>query len=119
MQIASRHPGQADGDNVKRIRADAHGHRSVEGAVAGADGVVNAIGLYVEHGRDTFHSVHVDAAARIARVAHRRSRLLSVAEKGKKVALLGATSSTNGSHPAQATRFCASSSATVVGLVGS
>jgi uncharacterized protein YbjT (DUF2867 family) len=33
--------------------------------------VVNAIGLYVEHGRDTFHSVHVEAAARIASVARR------------------------------------------------
>jgi uncharacterized protein YbjT (DUF2867 family) len=37
----------------------------------GADGVVNAISLYVEHGRDTFHAVHVEAAARIARVARR------------------------------------------------
>ena len=71
VRIASRHPDQADGDNGKQIRADARDDRSVEGAVAGADGVVNAIGLYVEHGRDTFHSVHVDAAARIARVARR------------------------------------------------
>jgi uncharacterized protein YbjT (DUF2867 family) len=71
VRIASRHPGQADGDNVKQIRADAHDERSVEGAVAGADGVVNAIGLYVEHGRDTFPSVHVEAAARIASVARR------------------------------------------------
>lgn len=37
----------------------------------GADGVVNAISLYAEHGGDTFHSVHVEAAARIARVARR------------------------------------------------
>src|SRR5262249_39174872 len=35
------------------------------------DGVVNAISLYVEHGADTFHSVHVEAAARIARAARR------------------------------------------------
>src|SRR5262245_43381404 len=48
-----------------------HDERSVEAAVAGADGVVNAISLYVEHGRDTFHSVHVEAAARIARAARR------------------------------------------------
>ena len=71
VRIASRHPGQADGDNVKQIRADAHDERSVEAAVAGADGVVNAISLYVEHGSETFHSVHVEAAARIARVARR------------------------------------------------
>src|SRR5271170_755394 len=69
--VASRHPGLADGDNVKQIAADAHDERSVEAAVAGADGVVNAISLYVEHGKETFHSVHVEAAARIASVARR------------------------------------------------
>ncbi len=71
VRIASRHPRLADGDNVKQIAADAHDERSVEAAVAGADGVVNAISLYVEHGRETFHSVHVEAAARIASVARR------------------------------------------------
>ena len=40
-----------------------------EAAVAGADGIVNAISLYVERGTDTFHSVHVETAARIARAA--------------------------------------------------
>jgi uncharacterized protein YbjT (DUF2867 family) len=69
--IASRHPARAEADNVEQIVADAHDERSVEAAVAGADGVVNAISLYVEHGGDTFHSVHVEAAARIARVARR------------------------------------------------
>ncbi len=71
VRIASRHPTRAEGDNVKQIAADAHYERSVEAAVAGADGVVNAVSLYVEHGRDTFHSVHVEAAARIASVARR------------------------------------------------
>ena len=69
VRVASRHPRQAEGDNVDQVVADAHDERSVEAAVAGADGVVNAISLYVEHGGDTFHSVHVEAAARIARVA--------------------------------------------------
>jgi len=71
VRIASRHAGRADGNNVERIAADARDERSVEAAVMGADGVVNAISLYVEHGRDTFHAVHVEAAARIARVARR------------------------------------------------
>ena len=71
VRVASRHPGRAEGDNVKQIAADAHDERSVEAAVAGADGVVNAISLYVEHGSETFHSVHVEAAARIASVARR------------------------------------------------
>jgi len=71
VRIASRHPARAEGDNVEQIVADAHDERSVEAAVMGADGVVNAISLYVEHRGDTFHSVHVEAAARIARVARR------------------------------------------------
>jgi uncharacterized protein YbjT (DUF2867 family) len=71
VRIASRHPARAEGDNVEQIVADAHDERSVEAAVAGADGVVNAISLYVEHGGDTFHSVHVEAAARIAGAARR------------------------------------------------
>jgi uncharacterized protein YbjT (DUF2867 family) len=71
VRVASRHPGQAAGDDVKQIAADAHDERSVEAAVAGADGVVNAISLYAEHGSETFHSAHVEAAARIASVARR------------------------------------------------
>jgi uncharacterized protein YbjT (DUF2867 family) len=71
VRVASRHPGQAEGGHVEQIAVDAHDERSIEAAVAGADGVVNAIGLYVEHGSDTFHSVHVETAARIANVARR------------------------------------------------
>jgi uncharacterized protein YbjT (DUF2867 family) len=69
VRIASRHPVRTEGANVEQIVADAHDERAVEAAVAGADGVVNAISLYVEHGGETFHSVHVEAAARIASVA--------------------------------------------------
>src|SRR5262249_4046491 len=69
VRIVSRHHAQAEDDGIEQIAADAHDQRSVEAAVAGADGVVNAISLYVEHGSDTFHSVHVEAAAKIARAA--------------------------------------------------
>ncbi|MCS3496163.1 uncharacterized protein YbjT (DUF2867 family) [Bradyrhizobium japonicum] len=71
VRVASRHPTQAEGDNVEQVIADAHDERSIEAAVMGADGVVNAISLYAEHSGDTYHSVHVEAAARIARVARR------------------------------------------------
>jgi uncharacterized protein YbjT (DUF2867 family) len=71
VRIASRHAARAEGDSVEQIIADAHDERAIEAAVAGADGVVNAISLYAEHGGDTFHSVHVEAAARIAGVARR------------------------------------------------
>ena len=71
VRIVSRHPRRGEDDGIEQIAADAHDERSVEAAVAGADGVVNAISLYIEHGRDTFHSVHVDTAAKIARTARR------------------------------------------------
>jgi len=71
VRIVSRHPRLGEDDGIEQIAADAHDERSVEAAVAGADGVVNAISLYVEHGRDTFHSVHVETAAKIARTARR------------------------------------------------
>ena len=71
VRIASRHPGRAEGDGVERIATDVRNERSVEAAVAGADGVVNAVSLYVERGSDTFRSVHVEAAARVASAARR------------------------------------------------
>src|SRR5215468_5641048 len=69
VRAVSRHPGRAEDDGIEQIAADAHDERSVAAAVAGADGVVNAISLYVQHGSATFHSVHVEAAGTIARAA--------------------------------------------------
>jgi uncharacterized protein YbjT (DUF2867 family) len=69
IRIVSRRRGRGEAPGIEQIAADAHDQRSVEAAVAGADGVINAISLYVEHGSDTFHSVHVETAAKIARAA--------------------------------------------------
>jgi uncharacterized protein YbjT (DUF2867 family) len=69
VRTVSRHRGLGEDAGIEQIAADAHDQRSVEAAIAGADGVVNAISLYVEHGGDTFHSVHVDTATKIARAA--------------------------------------------------
>jgi uncharacterized protein YbjT (DUF2867 family) len=69
VRIVSRHRGLSEDDGIEQIAVDAHDERSVKAAVAGADGVVNAISLYVEHGSDMFHSVHVEMAAKIARAA--------------------------------------------------
>jgi uncharacterized protein YbjT (DUF2867 family) len=69
VRVVSRHRGRADDDGIEQIAADAHDERCVEAALAGADGAVNAISLYVEHGSDTFHSVHVELAGKIARAA--------------------------------------------------
>ncbi|WP_245436153.1 hypothetical protein [Mesorhizobium tamadayense] len=56
-------------------------------APAGAYGVVNAVSLYVEQGRETFHSVHVESARRVAAQAHRAGveRLVHVSGIGSDV----------------------------------
>ena len=69
VRVVSRHRGLAETDGVEQIAADAHDERRIEAALAGADGAVNAISLYVERGSDTFHSVHVEAAGKIAKTA--------------------------------------------------
>ncbi len=75
VRIASRHPERTAAHfpdvqfGVDSTHADINDDRSIAAAVAGAGGVVNAVSLYVESGRQTFHSVHVKAAARIARLA--------------------------------------------------
>ena len=40
-------------------------------AVADVHAVVNAVSLYTERGTETFHSVHVECAERVATEAHR------------------------------------------------
>jgi len=77
VRIASRHPdrvraqfGNADPELVA-IEADVHSEASVASAVADAYGVVNTVSLYVERGYETFHSVHVRAAERVASQARR------------------------------------------------
>jgi uncharacterized protein YbjT (DUF2867 family) len=77
VRIASRHPergpplSRLGNGAVEAVHADVNHDRSVEAAVAGAFAAVNAVSLYVEGGSDTFRSVHVEAAARVARLARR------------------------------------------------
>ena len=77
VRIASRHPDRGrrlfgSGDpELRAVGTDIHDERTVVGALADAYGAVNAVSLYVEHGRETFHSVHVEAAERVAILARR------------------------------------------------
>ncbi len=77
VRIASRHPDRghrlfgSDDPQLQSVQADVHDDQSVADALAGAYGVVNAVSLYVENGRKTFHSVHVESAQRVAAQAHR------------------------------------------------
>jgi uncharacterized protein YbjT (DUF2867 family) len=61
IREASRHP-ERTGALFESINADINDDRSVIAAVAGVEGVVNAVSLYVESGQQTFHSVHVTGA---------------------------------------------------------
>jgi NADH dehydrogenase len=56
---------------LRTVGTDIHDERTVVDALADACGAVNAVSLYVEHGRETFHSVHVEAAERVAILARR------------------------------------------------
>ena len=80
VRIAARHPERgrslsADGEpGIASIRADINEESAVAAAVAGSYAVVNAVSLYVERGKDTFRSVHVEA--RRNRRSRRRQRSL-------------------------------------------
>jgi uncharacterized protein YbjT (DUF2867 family) len=76
VRTASRHAsrdrklfGRHD-PQLQPVEANIHEDRSIADAIAGAYGVVNAVSLYVERGNDTFHSVHVESAKRVAAQAH-------------------------------------------------
>jgi uncharacterized protein YbjT (DUF2867 family) len=77
VRIASRHPDRGhsqlgrDNPQLRSVYADIHDERSVADALAGAYAVVNTVSLYVEHRQETFHSVHVESAERVAAQAHR------------------------------------------------
>ena len=55
-----------DDPQLQSVEADIRDEQSVARALAGAYGVVNAVSLYIEHGTETFHSLHVDCAQRLA-----------------------------------------------------
>jgi uncharacterized protein YbjT (DUF2867 family) len=90
VRIASRHPDRghrlfgSDDPQLQSVGTDIHDERSVADALASAYGVVNAVSLYVEQGQETFHSVHVEAAQRVATQAQRAGveRLIHVSGIG-------------------------------------
>ena len=77
VRAASRHPACGDvlrgpdDPQLRPIKADVHDELSVAEALADAYGAVSAVSLYVEHGSETFHSVHVESAQRSSGAASR------------------------------------------------
>jgi uncharacterized protein YbjT (DUF2867 family) len=90
VRVASRHLDRdaaflgPDGPQLQFIKADVHDERSVADALVGAYGAVNAVSLYVEHGQETFHSVHFESAQLVATQARRAgvNRLVHVSGIG-------------------------------------
>jgi NADH dehydrogenase len=77
VRVASRHPDRGhallgpDDPQLRSIKVDVRDERSVTDALADAYGAVNAVSLYLERGQETFHSIHVESAERIAAQAQR------------------------------------------------
>jgi uncharacterized protein YbjT (DUF2867 family) len=90
VRVASRHPDRGhvlvgpDNPQLRSIKVDVRDERSVADALADTYGAVNAVSLYLERGQETFHSVHVQSAQRVAAQAQRSGlkRLIHVSGIG-------------------------------------
>lgn len=93
IRIASRHPERGrqlfghDDQRFESVKVDLRDEGSIADALDGAYGAINTVSLYVEHGQETFHSVHVESAQRLAAQAHRAGvkRLIHVSGVGSDV----------------------------------
>ncbi|HEY2530615.1 MAG TPA: complex I NDUFA9 subunit family protein [Xanthobacteraceae bacterium] len=90
VRVGSRHPDRdrallrPNDPQLRLINADVHDDQAVGDALADAYGAVNAVSLYVEQGSQTFYSVHVECAQRVAAQAQRAGvqRLIHVSGIG-------------------------------------
>ncbi len=73
VRVAARRPERLQPvghpERVSALRADVRDEASVVAALEGCQAAVNATGLYVERGTETFESVHVRGAENVARLA--------------------------------------------------
>lgn len=91
VRVAARHPETAKdhlprttGDKVEAVRADIHDEAAVTAAVRDADAVINLVAILYEKGRQTFRSLHVDGAQRVAAAAKQAgaSRMIQMSALG-------------------------------------
>jgi len=89
--VATRNPGDAlflkpmgSVGQIVPVFANIRDDASVAAAVAGADFVVNLVGILYEKGKDTFAAIHQDGARRVAQAAMDAgcSRLIHVSAAG-------------------------------------
>ena len=78
VRIAVRHRDQAifhgapDGGQITSMAVDVRDEAAVGAAIAGVEGVVNAVSAYVEKGGITYTDIHERGAGNIARACHQQ-----------------------------------------------
>lgn len=88
VRVAVRHPNQGilsgGSSQITSVEADVRDEEAVAAAVAGADGVVNAVSAYVEKGGITYGDVHERGAINVARACLRQEvrRLIHISGIG-------------------------------------
>jgi NADH dehydrogenase len=87
--VAARRPGDVriatqSANAPKIIQADLLHEVSVGSAVAGADAVLNLVGILTETGPQTYRAIHVEGAGRVALAAQRHGviRLIHISALG-------------------------------------
>src|SRR5438093_1528400 len=89
VRVAVRHPGPAQVATESRqaaelIQADVLDDIAIGAAIAGADAVINLVGILTETARQTYRAIHVEGARRIALAAHRHGvmRVIYISDLG-------------------------------------
>jgi NADH dehydrogenase len=89
VRLAVRHPGRVQmttvsGQPPELIQADVLDDVAVGAAIAGADAVVNLVGILTETTRQTYRGIHVEGARQVALAAHRHgvTRLIHLSALG-------------------------------------
>ncbi len=91
VRVAVRRPNEAvqvttygSVGQVEPVLCNIRDDASVRSAMAGADAVVNCVGILTEHGRNSFDAVHNLGASRVARIAteERVGRLVHISAIG-------------------------------------
>ena len=89
VRVAVRHPDRfqvatESAQPPELIQADVLDDIAVGGAIAGADAVINLVGILTETARQTYRAIHVEGARRVALAAQRHgvTRVIHVSALG-------------------------------------
>jgi len=89
VRVTVRHPGRVQmatvsGQPAELIQADVLDDVGVGAAIAGADAVVNLVGILTQTTTQTYRAIHVEAARRVALAAQRHgvTRLIHISALG-------------------------------------